>query len=74
VVGKDPLGDLKGEATPRKVREWIVSVGPIRIHKPGRLRRRFRDGVVINDPNKYPRLKCLRNALSIRSSAVNGQE
>jgi hypothetical protein len=74
VVGKDPLGDLKGEATPRKVREWIVSIGPIRIDKPGRLRRRFRDGVVINDPNKDPRLKCLRDALRIRSAAVNGKQ
>jgi hypothetical protein len=74
VVGKDPLGDLEGEATPRKVWEWIIGIGPIWIDKPGRLRGRFRDGVVVNDPNKDPRLKCLRDALRIRSTAVNGKQ
>jgi hypothetical protein len=30
--------------------------------------------VVVNDPNKDPHLKCLRDALSIRSAAVNGKQ
>jgi hypothetical protein len=30
--------------------------------------------VVVNDPNKDPRLKCLRDTLRIRSAAVNGKQ
>jgi hypothetical protein len=30
--------------------------------------------VVVNDPNKDPRFKCLRDALCIRSAAVNGKQ
>jgi hypothetical protein len=74
VVGKNPLGDLEGETASRKVWEWIIGIGPIWIDKPGRLRGRFRNGVVVNDPNKDPRLKCLRDALRIRSTAVNGKQ
>lgn len=74
MVSKNPLGDLEGETASRKVREWIARIWPIRIDKPGRLRGRFRNGVVVNDPNKDPRLKCLRDALRIRSAAVNSQE
>jgi hypothetical protein len=29
---------------------------------------------MVNDPNKDPRLKCLRDALRIRSAAVNGKQ
>jgi hypothetical protein len=74
VIGKDPLGNLEGEAAPREVREWITCIGPIWIHQPGRLRGRFRNGVVVNNPNKDPRLKRLRDALRIRSTAVNGKQ
>jgi hypothetical protein len=74
VIGKDPLGNLEGEAAPCKVREWIASIWPIRIDKPGRLSGRFRNGVVVNNPNKDPRLKRLCNTLRIRSAAVNSQK
>jgi hypothetical protein len=74
VVGKNPLGDLEGETASRKVREWIARIGPIWIHQPGRLRGRFRYGVVVNDSNKNPGLKCLRDTLRIRSAAVNGKQ
>ena len=74
MVGKNPLGDLEGETASRKVREWIARIGPIWIHQPSRLRGRFRNGVVVNDPNKDPRLKCLRDTLRIRSAAVNGKQ
>jgi hypothetical protein len=74
MVGKNPLSNLEGETTPRKMREWISCIGPIWINKPGRIRWCFRNGVVVNDANEDPRLTCLRDALCVRSPAVNSKQ